>query len=63
MPGASESQIVDYGTDLGQSPGSDFTFHHGGYAQDTQTSTNCADWFVGDVDAALISNRGLVWGV
>jgi hypothetical protein len=61
MPGAAESEIVDYGTTLGEDVGSDFTFHHGGYAQDTQTSTNCSDWFVGDLDAALISNRGLVW--
>ncbi len=60
MPGMSESEIVDYGATSGADAGSDFTFHHGGYAQDTQTSSNCADWFVGDLDAALISNRGLV---
>ena len=57
----SESQVLDYGLSWGNEASSDITVHHGGYARDTNQSTNCADWFVGDLDVAVISNRGLVW--
>ena len=59
--GLSDSLILDYGTSWGNDASSDITVHHGGFAQDHGEYGGCADWFVGDLDVAIISNAGLVF--
>lgn len=43
------------GVEYGETASIDgFSFVHGGYAEATRYSANCADWFVADLDAALV---------